>query len=1421
MNEENLIKEIRNDYTGENLKPDKETQRVINKNNETLNRALEELSINLYKKEFHFIMELIQNAEDNKYEKGAKPFLRFILSENKLIIQNNEVGFNEENVRALCDVRKSTKKKVDGYVGEKGIGFKSVFKVSKSPEIHSNGYHFRFHTSKSKNKALLGFILPELIEDISDEIDLNLTNIVLPFPKKNYLKFREQLSDIQPDLLLFLKKLKTIQIINEVEGIEIVFKKKTKSGGFVELIEETTDKWSNKSEEKHYYRLFSETISVPKKYSTGERANVEQTEIIIGFPLNKENNQYKVDSSNECNVFNFLPINDYNFRFLIQADFILTSNRESVDESKDWNKWIRDKVIESIKKSFLALQNTGLWTEYLNYLPRENEISEDFFRPISDKLSEWIYENKVIPIFDGKKPKWVKPGNICFHNKAVLRIYGAEFIQKKTKYRFLHPASNFDSEINEMIGIEYWSWNLEKECIRDKYWLSSLAKNKREDFYEHLSKEYLNDDAVIEDLKELKIFYLSGSEKPDSFNSSDAAIFWPIKSTKKYPFLNSMRFLSNDYRKSNGLKYRRINSLFRRIGISEPKIKTIINDYILPNYDYGNEEHLASRDLTKYHIQFLHFIYNNYKIIKRDNRFFKKVKDKVWLQSSARKFNKPNQLYLSRKYQPNIIWEKIYDKNDVSFLHKDYLKNGFNKNEKKRFIDFLYEIGLKQKANTEDIIKVFQSENNNRIKKLLIYLNENWNEYSRILDKEEVVAAAVIPIKKELFIPTSLFIPSRQNKYILDETVNYLPKYITNKKFVKDLKVNTQTIPNEYLFEVLRNIKQDRKGKVDKKRLATIYSKFKNNEESGAIFSDEPLLYSFRDKKWLLPWQVVWQINIDHFIDFFSEFSSQYSQDLLPFFLNIAGININIEFNNIIKFLEIISSKEKINQLDRVRIEKAIGFLAVNLKKRKLNIDTIKEIINSSSIYPDEDNYLKTSDEIYFGDNDHIYGIFKNKGVSIFFLSRENIGFKNDIINVANDFKLKLLSNYCSTDYSPPKNLRSNKEWSEEIKDLISLVGYILNYRSQEVYDEFHQIFEEIEKIKLFFVENLSINYSIGSITESVVERYFILKKKIYVSQSEESNIANLIADIVIRILGNKSIVTDIVLFLVNNSNEKNLLNYFDRFNIPYPNIDLRLFAKEKKKNLKEEEIADIEDFDEENELDNVLDNETIKPYSDTSTKRQTSRATNEVVHVNVRKWEPEIEPDFDVEISELEFSEDNKIKTENTGFGNRIGGAGGFFPRYEFSSDKTFEKEIGEWGESFAFNNLAKELIKQYKGNKYIIDKEKQKLQIFNSKNNQLILFENRNVQGLTQSGYDFLLRTKENDFYIEVKSTTRTGLSKFNLEENQWDCCRKNKDKFILVIVRGAGKKSASIEKISNLYKQYEDGLIHIKPGRMTLYI
>lgn len=57
------------------------------------------------------------------------PTLAILLEKSEVAFENNECGFSEKNVLALCNIGGSTKQKHQGYIGNKGIGFKSVFKV--------------------------------------------------------------------------------------------------------------------------------------------------------------------------------------------------------------------------------------------------------------------------------------------------------------------------------------------------------------------------------------------------------------------------------------------------------------------------------------------------------------------------------------------------------------------------------------------------------------------------------------------------------------------------------------------------------------------------------------------------------------------------------------------------------------------------------------------------------------------------------------------------------------------------------------------------------------------------------------------------------------------------------------------------------------------------------------------------------------------------------------------------------------------------------------------------------------------------------------------------------------------------------------------------------------------------------------------
>ena len=64
------------------------------------------------------MLEILQNADDNLYDKNKEPELRIKLRANSMEIACNEIGFQDAHVRAFCGIRQSTKTNQAGYIGE-------------------------------------------------------------------------------------------------------------------------------------------------------------------------------------------------------------------------------------------------------------------------------------------------------------------------------------------------------------------------------------------------------------------------------------------------------------------------------------------------------------------------------------------------------------------------------------------------------------------------------------------------------------------------------------------------------------------------------------------------------------------------------------------------------------------------------------------------------------------------------------------------------------------------------------------------------------------------------------------------------------------------------------------------------------------------------------------------------------------------------------------------------------------------------------------------------------------------------------------------------------------------------------------------------------------------------------------------------
>jgi len=169
-----------------------------------------------------------QNADDNAYAPGVAPALEFVLHADRIEVLNNERGFTEAHLRALCDVGRSTKAAATGFIGQKGIGFKACFRVTDAPQVHSGGFAVAFDVAAHR---ALGYVLPTWLEGGGEggggegggegggallRGAAAATRIVLPLKPALLADggraLRLRFDDVRPTLLLFLQRLRAIAV---------------------------------------------------------------------------------------------------------------------------------------------------------------------------------------------------------------------------------------------------------------------------------------------------------------------------------------------------------------------------------------------------------------------------------------------------------------------------------------------------------------------------------------------------------------------------------------------------------------------------------------------------------------------------------------------------------------------------------------------------------------------------------------------------------------------------------------------------------------------------------------------------------------------------------------------------------------------------------------------------------------------------------------------------------------------------------------------------------------------------------------------------------------------------------------------------------------------------------------------------------
>ena len=342
----------------------------------------------LYPDRTHFIFEILQNAEDA----GAEKVL-FDLYKDKIIVKHDaERVFDDNDVKGICGVGEGTKDEDLNKIGTFGIGFKSVYAYTKSPEIHSGEEHFRIEH----------FVRPFKTEPIVPKSPWT-TLFVLKFNNEEisqadaYNEIAKRLKNLKAKTLLFLRSINEVEYKIEDDQNGVYLKEQKVKNNISREV--TVIGQNNGIEEDERWLVFEKSIDI----SDAE----EKVYLEIGFKLtvDKEANTQKIQTIKQSPLVVYFPTEkETNLGFLIQGPYKTTPARDNIPKDNQWNACLIKKTTAFLIEILHELKKMNLLTvDLLKTLPIDSySFPEDsMFYPIYSEVKNALLNEDLLPTDDG------------------------------------------------------------------------------------------------------------------------------------------------------------------------------------------------------------------------------------------------------------------------------------------------------------------------------------------------------------------------------------------------------------------------------------------------------------------------------------------------------------------------------------------------------------------------------------------------------------------------------------------------------------------------------------------------------------------------------------------------------------------------------------------------------------------------------------------------------------------------------------------------------------------------------------------------------------------------------------------------------------------------------------------------------------
>ncbi|MFZ2958159.1 MAG: hypothetical protein WA705_14825 [Candidatus Ozemobacteraceae bacterium] len=383
-----------------------ETMRILTSAPKGISQANAEelLSKRVYADPGHFLVELLQNAEDSQAKEWRVRF-----EEHQISVWHDGKTFDVRDLVGVTSIGQTTKRKQQ--IGFFGVGFKSIYEITDRPQVYSGLYNFE----------IVDISVPKRLSRRPDGFPDGGTLLILPLQVVQAANLYAKAAVLDPCVLITLRNIEIIDLTLAANAggparrlmKETVSADRTLSTVYLEP-EKTVSPYFVQDDE------FSFTLG------KREAGKPDRASVMIGVLHDGFGNPVPLPP-NSATLYSYLPTPEHSgFKFFIQSHFDLLIDRERIGPDSQWNRWILSQVPTQLARLFRRLTDglspipVKLLKAFLSIIPKPDELNSPLFRNSIGGLPQEFAPLPCFPHANGKNGQALETLIVKPHRFAAL-----------------------------------------------------------------------------------------------------------------------------------------------------------------------------------------------------------------------------------------------------------------------------------------------------------------------------------------------------------------------------------------------------------------------------------------------------------------------------------------------------------------------------------------------------------------------------------------------------------------------------------------------------------------------------------------------------------------------------------------------------------------------------------------------------------------------------------------------------------------------------------------------------------------------------------------------------------------------------------------------------------------------------------------